>query len=267
MTEVTNPYDKIARPSRHYDGVDHRALGGGIDTSTDIHEWRPVEGSNVIGVTSFGGEIGANTIGKQYAIIAGDADQSGRELFSIPGQDFTISFITNVGKSYSPTGWWLALCETRDCANPVLGLHQDGNVLFLKVGRDMTPIQLTGDADEGDVIVGGKPVSFYDYMEQGVHAWTLVAREGKLLLYVDGWRICTAAGDSGFSTRYPYPTYYVRVAKLPSDSQMGIGSIRYYNKPLDGDEIKRNFKVDRRRYAIPSISSKASHLCLIEREY
>ncbi len=244
MSQFKSPHDPL--PQYHFDGVNSGAIGApywlGSIAIQGQKGWYNAHGSVAGGnvVTQANDQdlfVDVNNVGmgKFFALQA----------MTLPvqdsGQDFTLSFVLYHNKNFKNNTRWLI--DGTDAGG------QNTAYFSLRYNGGTKNFEWYHMEDSA---VGNPWELSMSGLSEGTHAWTIVRRESRLYVFVDGVLLGQPNGqryfnNSGFGNP-PSAKGIVFGDKTGADANSYIGVIRYYNTALNGSQIEKNFLVDVKRF-------------------
>jgi len=245
MNEVKNPYEKVATPKWHFDGIDNKALGAkerATGTNADL-TWYS-SGTDMAEVAWHGswGNPSGYGIGSEYAVEGASAGIPMPFDYAY-GTPFTLTVIVHYGNESGLRDNWFISAEA-DNQNTSHSQTPVGNFgMFISYTDEIffcAQDSIAGSSDCHNINAGLSGADLA-YFVRGVHSWTIVHKGGTIELYHNGQKYPEfkniTAGGTGER---------IWLGKLG----VGIGSVRYYNSALSEEQIKKNFEIDSKRYGI-----------------
>lgn len=240
MSEISDPYAKVASMRYHFDGVDYQAKGA--ETGREkLYSVGESSGTAAywVGVTGAADAV----VDELYVEARNNLNNKIEMPFSQESRDFTLSFVVRHTATQNNTP--LLNTQIPAAANNTLFSIMSGPATgsgdTTSQSFSYYPSDSTADSLSFERLIGNGRT----------FAWTVMRRNGQMRLYLNG---CLLSQDK--TPRFPVPGTLDKVVFGPLAGTGGdvyagtLRDVRYYNFALTGKQIKDNFKIDMKRYGV-----------------
>ena len=237
ISEIKNPY-VTAGLQHHFDGVDNTAIGAPLSAFD-------------VGVANFSYQWADRV---DHRILVLNSNSSGRDMdlsfnpngvlmpFNKENTDFTLSFVMKRDPAAPGNG-----------AGAIVGpkgsgyyMEADGTDFIFGTGHNGQTFSTASFSPT----IGGIPAANVIYSE-GIHNWTIIRRADKMEFYLDGRAL-------NFDESQPTDRNLWQAGNVAGAPAVQIGGasgtkfldIKYYGRALSIPELKKNVRVDKKRYNI-----------------
>lgn len=229
MSRVSDPYEAIAPTRYHYDGINYYALGAEKKRNSDTR-WYPAIGD----IATEDAFLSGSSLGQQITL----------PILQSQG-DFTLSFVmldTETGATGSSGVGELLNVRDENLPGQLYAIKANGGT-----GSEKTFLFYpnTEKSVTVETRTGG---------EQMLYAWTIMRRNNKMYLFLNG---CQAQdNENHICWRAQTPDPATNMEPITFGGTLGridLKDIRYYDHALTGRQLAKNFKLDMDRYGVKQL--------------